>query len=96
MRSKKMTGGLEKAPHRSLLQAMGLTRREMDRPLIGVCNAFNEVIPGHVHLRQLTQAVKDGVRSAGGTPMEFPARWTLSTWTAARNSANHRAWFSMV
>ncbi len=73
MRSKKMTGGLEKAPHRSLLQAMGLTRREVDRPLIGVCNAFNEVIPGHVHLRQLTQAVKDGVRSAGGTPMEFPA-----------------------
>ncbi|MES9997254.1 dihydroxy-acid dehydratase [Desulfovibrio aminophilus] len=73
MRSKKMTGGLEKAPHRSLLLAMGLTREEMDRPLVGVCNAFNELIPGHVHLRRLTQAVKDGVRVAGGTPLEFPA-----------------------
>lgn len=73
MRSKKMTNGLEKAPHRSLMHATGLTREEMDRPLVGVCNAFNELIPGHVHLRRLTQAVKDGVRMNGGTPLEFPA-----------------------
>ncbi|MGE4292199.1 MAG: dihydroxy-acid dehydratase [Desulfovibrio sp.] len=73
MRSKKMTGGLEKAPHRSLMHALGLTREEMDRPLVGVCNAFNEVIPGHVHLRTLADAVKSGVRMQGGTPMEFPA-----------------------
>jgi len=73
MRSKKMTGGLEKAPHRSLMHALGLTREEMDRPLVGVCNGFNEVIPGHVHLRSITDAVKAGVRMQGGTPMEFPA-----------------------
>ncbi|WP_022660518.1 dihydroxy-acid dehydratase [Paucidesulfovibrio longus] len=73
MRSKKMTGGLEKAPHRSLMHALGLTREEMDRPLVGVCNAFNEIIPGHVHLRTLAEAVKSGVRMSGGTPMEFPA-----------------------
>ncbi len=73
MRSKRMTGGLEKAPHRSLLYAMGMTKDELTRPLIGVCNAANEVIPGHVHLHQITQSVKDGVRLAGGVPMEFPA-----------------------
>ncbi len=73
MRSKKMTQGPEKAPHRSLLYALGMTRKEMDRPLIGVCNAANEIIPGHVHLNTITQAVKDGVRLGGGVPMEFPA-----------------------
>ncbi|MFH1914297.1 MAG: dihydroxy-acid dehydratase [Pseudomonadota bacterium] len=73
MRSKIMTGGLEKAPHRSLLYATGLTRQELDRPLIGVCNAANEIIPGHVHLHTIAKAVKDGVRMAGGTPLEFPA-----------------------
>ncbi len=72
MRSKKMTGGLERAPHRSLLQALGLTREEMDRPLIGVVNAHNEVVPGHIHLNTLAEAVKAGIRMAGGTPMEFP------------------------
>ncbi|CCH48871.1 dihydroxy-acid dehydratase [Pseudodesulfovibrio piezophilus] len=73
MRSKKMTGGLEKAPHRSLLYATGLSKEEMDRPLIGVCNAANEIIPGHVHLDTISEAVKTGIRIAGGTPMEFPA-----------------------
>ncbi|MBI5518922.1 MAG: dihydroxy-acid dehydratase [Desulfovibrio sp.] len=71
-RSSKMTGGLEKAPHRSLLAALGLTREEMRRPLIGIANSANEIIPGHVHLDKIVQAVKDGVRMAGGTPMEFP------------------------
>ncbi|WP_320173760.1 dihydroxy-acid dehydratase [Maridesulfovibrio sp.] len=73
MRSKKMTGGLEKAPHRSLLYALGLSKDEVNRPLIGICNAANEIIPGHVHLHTITRAVKDGVRLAGGVPMEFPA-----------------------
>lgn len=72
MRSKKMTGGLERAPHRSLLQALGLTREEMDRPLIGVVNAHNEVVPGHIHLNTIAEAAKAGIRMAGGTPMEFP------------------------
>jgi len=73
MRSKKMTHGLEKAPHRSLLHAMGLTREEIERPLVGVVNSANEVVPGHVHLHTIAEAVKAGVRAAGGTPMEFPA-----------------------
>ena len=73
MRSHKMTKGLERAPHRSLLYALGLTDEELSRPLVGVVNAFNEVIPGHVHLDRITNAVKAGVRAAGGTPMEFPA-----------------------
>jgi len=73
MRSKKMTAGLEKAPHRSLLYADGLTKEEMERPLIGVCNAANEIIPGHIHLDRIAEAVKAGIRMAGGTPMEFPA-----------------------
>lgn len=71
-RSHKMTQGLEKAPHRSLLFALGMTREEMARPLIGVVNSANEIIPGHMHLDIIAQAVKDGVRMAGGTPMEFP------------------------
>ncbi len=72
MRSNKMKKGLEKAPHRSLLYATGLTKSELDRPLIGVVNPANEIIPGHVHLDQITKAVKAGIRMAGGTPIEFP------------------------
>jgi hypothetical protein len=71
-RSHKMTAGLEKAPHRSLLFALGMTREEMKRPLIGVVNSANEIVPGHMHLDIIARAVKDGVRMAGGTPMEFP------------------------
>ncbi len=71
-RSHKMTRGLEKAPHRSLLFALGMTREEMTRPLIGVVNSANEIVPGHMHLDIIAQAVKDGIRMAGGTPMEFP------------------------
>jgi len=72
MRSEKMTHGLEKAPHRSLLYALGLTREEMNRPLIGVVNSANEIVPGHLHLDIIARAVKDGVRTAGGVPIEFP------------------------
>jgi len=71
MRSNLMKLGLEKYPHRSLLKAMGLTDREIDQPLIGVANSFNELIPGHIHLDKITQAAKAGVRMAGGTPLEF-------------------------
>ncbi|BBD09368.1 dihydroxy-acid dehydratase [Desulfovibrio ferrophilus] len=72
MRSDKITKGLEKAPHRSLLYALGLTAEEMDRPLIGVVNSANEVVPGHIHLHTIAKAVKEGVRHAGGVPLEFP------------------------
>lgn len=61
-RSKKMKSGLEKAPHRSLLYALGLTREEMERPLVGIVNAASEVVPGHMHLNSLADAVKAGVR----------------------------------
>ena len=73
LRSSNMTQGLEKAPHRSLLYALGLTREEMERPLVGVACAANEVVPGHMHLGQIAEAVKAGIRLAGGTPMVFPA-----------------------
>lgn len=73
MRSDAIKTGADKAPHRSLLYALGLTKEEMERPMIGIVNSFNEIIPGHVHLRQICDAVKAGVRLAGGTPIEFPA-----------------------
>ncbi|MCG8400447.1 MAG: dihydroxy-acid dehydratase, partial [Firmicutes bacterium] len=72
MRSDAMKKGLDKAPHRSLFKALGMTDRELERPIIGVANSFNEIVPGHVHLREITEAVKAGVRMNGGTPMEFP------------------------
>ncbi len=65
--------GPEKAPHRSLWKALGLTDEELARPLIGVVSAASECVPGHAHLSMLAQAVKDGVRMAGGTPVQFPA-----------------------
>ncbi len=71
MRSDRMKKGVERAPHRSLMKAMGFTDEEISRPIIGVANSFNEVIPGHIHLRQVVDAVKAGIRMAGGTPMEF-------------------------
>ncbi|RDV84278.1 dihydroxy-acid dehydratase [Ammonifex thiophilus] len=72
MRSGRAKEGLEKAPHRSLWKALGLTTEELKRPFIGVVNAFSELVPGHVHLRDITEAVKAGVRLAGGVPLEFP------------------------
>jgi dihydroxy-acid dehydratase len=71
VRSQLMKSGLEKYPHRSLLKAMGLTDAEIDRPLIGIANSFNELIPGHIHLDKITQAAAAGVRMAGGTPLQF-------------------------
>ncbi|MBW2040077.1 MAG: dihydroxy-acid dehydratase [Deltaproteobacteria bacterium] len=71
MRSDAMKKGLERAPHRSLFKAMGYTDSELERPLIGVANSANEVIPGHIHLHEIGKAVKKGIRMAGGTPMEF-------------------------
>lgn len=73
MRSHQLTQGVERAPHRSLLRALGLTDREMKQPLIGVVSAFSEVVPGHAHLKNVTDAVKTGIRLGGGTPLEFPA-----------------------
>ncbi len=71
MNSHKITCGITAAPQRALLGALGYTREQMERPLVGVVNSFNEVVPGHMHLQQIARAVKDGVLAAGGTPMEF-------------------------
>ncbi len=71
MRSDEMKKGLERAPHRSLFKALGLTDKEIDQPMIGIANSANEVIPGHLHLHQISDAVKAGIRMAGGTPLEF-------------------------
>ncbi len=71
MRSDAMKKGLEKAPHRSLFKAMGYTDEEISRPIIGVANSKNEIIPGHVNLDKIAEAVKAGIRLAGGTPIEF-------------------------
>lgn len=73
MNSDKIKKGITKAPHRSLLKATGLTDEEIDKPLIGVVNSFNEIVPGHVELRQIAEAVKRGVLMEGGTPLEFPS-----------------------
>jgi dihydroxy-acid dehydratase len=66
-----MKKGLERAPHRSLFKALGLTDREIGQPMIGIANSANEIIPGHLHLHQISEAVKAGIRMAGGTPIEF-------------------------
>ncbi len=71
MRSDLAKKGLEKAPHRSLFKALGLTNEEMSCPLIGIVNSKNDIIPGHINLDKIAEAVKAGVRLAGGTPMEF-------------------------
>ncbi len=71
MRSDAMKKGPERAPHRSLFKAMGLSRAEIERPIIGIANSASELIPGHLHLNELAEAVKAGVRIAGGTPLAF-------------------------
>lgn len=73
MRSDVVKKGATRCAHRSLFNAMGFGPEDLQKPLIGICNSFNEVIPGHIHLREITEAAKLGVAAAGGTPMEFPA-----------------------
>ncbi len=73
MRSDNVKSGVSRAPNRSLLYALGLTQEELDRPLIGVVSSYNEIVPGHMNLDKIAQAVKAGIRAAGGTPIEFPA-----------------------
>lgn len=73
MISDRVKKGFQRAPHRSLFYAMGFTKEELERPIIGVVNSKSEIIPGHVHLDRIAQAVKTGVSMAGGTPVEVPA-----------------------
>jgi len=71
MRSDSVTKNAERAPHRSLLKAMGYIDEELQRPIIGIANPQNEIIPGHIHLDTLAEQIKAGIRMAGGTPVEF-------------------------
>ncbi len=73
MRSDNVTQGVERAPNRSLFAALGYTKEETDRPLVGIVCSHNEIVPGHMNLDKIAEAVKAGVRMAGGTPIEFPA-----------------------
>ena len=73
MKSDAVKKGIQQAPHRSLFNALGLTAEEMRRPLVGIVNSYNEIVPGHMNLDKITQAVKLGVAMAGGVPREFPA-----------------------
>ena len=73
MRSDAVKTGTQQAPHRSLFNALGMTKEEMDRPLVGIVSSYNEIVPGHMNLDKITEAVKMGVAMAGGTPIVFPA-----------------------
>ena len=77
MRSDAVKTGTQQAPHRSLFNALGMTKEEMDRPLVGIVSSYNEIVPGHMNLDKITQAVKLGVAMAGGTPVMFPA---IAVW----------------
>jgi hypothetical protein len=70
MKSDVVKKGIERAPHRSLLRALGCTDKELGQPFVGVVNSFSEIVPGHMHLRSIAEAVKSGVRQAGGVPFE--------------------------
>lgn len=73
MKSDAVTKGIQQAPHRSLFNALGMTKEEMDRPLVGIVSSYNEIVPGHMNLDKIVEAVKMGVAMAGGTPIVFPA-----------------------
>ena len=71
LRSNEIKQGTERAPHRALLKSLGLTNQDISRPFIGIANSYTNLVPGHIHLRELGQAVKEGILEAGGTPFEF-------------------------
>ena len=73
MKSDAVRKGPQQAPHRSLFYALGMTKEEMERPLVGIVNSYNELVPGHMHLDKITEAVRTGVLIGGGTPVVFPA-----------------------
>ena len=71
MRSDAVTKGMQQAPHRSLFNALGMTKEEMERPLVGIVSSYNEIVPGHMNIDKIVNAVKMGVAMAGGTPVMF-------------------------
>lgn len=73
MKSDNVKKGMQQAPHRSLFNALGFTKEEMDKPLVGIVSSYNEIVPGHMNLDKIVNAVKLGVAEAGGVPVVFPA-----------------------
>ena len=73
MKSDAVKKGVQQAPHRSLFNALGMTKEELERPLVGIVSSYNEIVPGHMNLDKIVDAVKQGVAMAGGTPVVFPA-----------------------
>ena len=73
MKSDAVKTGMQQAPHRSLFNALGMTEEEMRKPLVGIVSSYNEIVPGHMNLDKIVDAVKLGVAMAGGTPVVFPA-----------------------
>ncbi len=71
MRSDMIKKGIDRAPHRSLLRATGVTEEDMDKPFIGVCNSYIDIIPGHMHLNKFAEVAKEAIREAGAIPFEF-------------------------
>ena len=72
-KSDNVTMGVQQAPHRSLFNALGMTKEELERPLVGIVSSYNEIVPGHMNIDKIANAVKMGVAMAGGTPIMFPA-----------------------
>ena len=73
MKSDNVRKGIQQGPHRSLFNALGHTKEEMNKPLVGIVSSYNEIVPGHMNLDKIVDAVKLGVAMAGGTPVVFPA-----------------------
>ena len=73
MKSDAVKTGMQQAPHRSLFNALGMTEEEMKKPMVGIVSSYNEIVPGHMNLDKIVEAVKLGVAMAGGTPVVFPA-----------------------
>ena len=73
MRSDKIKKGIPAAPQRALLHALGVTEKELEKPFIGIVSSYNEIVPGHMNIDKITEAVKQGVAQAGGVPFVFPA-----------------------
>ena len=77
MKSDAVKKGMQQAPHRSLFNALGMTKEEMEKPLVGIVSSYNEIVPGHMNLDKIVEAVKLGVAMAGGTPVVFPGHCSL-------------------
>ena len=73
MKSDNVKSGMQQAPHRSLFNALGFTEEEMKKPMVGIVSSYNEIVPGHMNLDKIVNAVKLGVAEAGGVPVVFPA-----------------------